>query len=53
MVFIWFLILHIPRAVVAPVTDNGNELSSVFESLGVSGIAFVIAYRNSLSARLP
>ena len=45
MVFIWFLILHIPRAVVAPVTDMGNELSSVFESLGVSGIAFVIAYR--------
>jgi len=44
MVFIWFLILHIPRAVVAPVTDKGNEMSSVFESLGVSGIAFVIAY---------
>jgi uncharacterized membrane protein YphA (DoxX/SURF4 family) len=43
MVLIWFLILHIPRAVVAPVTDKGNELSSVFESLGVSGIAFVIA----------
>jgi uncharacterized membrane protein YphA (DoxX/SURF4 family) len=43
MVFIWFLILHIPRAVVAPATDMGNELSSVFESLGVSGIAFVIA----------
>ena len=42
MVFIWFLILHIPRAVVAPATDMGNELSSVFESLGVSGIAFVI-----------
>lgn len=44
MVFIWFLILHIPRAVVAPVTDQGNELSSVFESLGVSGVAFVIAW---------
>ena len=44
MVFIWFLILHIPRAVVAPATDQGNELSSVFESLGVSGVAFVIAY---------
>ena len=43
MVFIWFLVLHIPRAVVAPVTDMGNELSSVFESLWVSGIAFVIA----------
>jgi len=48
MVFIWFLILHIPRAVVAPVTDKGNELSSVFESLGVSGIAFVIAYASHL-----
>ena len=44
MIFIWFLILHIPRAVVAPVTDKGNELASVFESLGCSGIAFVIAY---------
>jgi len=43
MVFIWFLILHIPRAVVAQASDMGNELSSVFESLGVSGIAFVIA----------
>jgi uncharacterized membrane protein YphA (DoxX/SURF4 family) len=42
MVFIWFLILHIPRAVAAPASDMGNELSSVFESLGVSGIAFVI-----------
>jgi hypothetical protein len=30
--------------VVAPVTDKGNEMSSVFESLGYSGIAFVIAY---------
>lgn len=44
MIFIWFLILHIPRAAVAPVTDKGNELSSVFESLWCSGIAFVIAY---------
>jgi hypothetical protein len=42
-IFIWFLILHIPRAVVAPVTDKGNELSSVFESLGDSGVAFVLA----------
>jgi hypothetical protein len=44
MIFIWFLILHIPRAAAAPVTDKGNELTSVFESLGCSGIAFVIAY---------
>jgi uncharacterized membrane protein len=46
-IFIWFLVLHIPRAVVAPATDNGNELASVFESLGFSGIAFLIAYSYS------
>jgi hypothetical protein len=44
MIFTWFLVLHIPRAAVAAVTDKGNELTSVFESLGYSGIAFVIAY---------
>jgi uncharacterized membrane protein YphA (DoxX/SURF4 family) len=44
MIFIWFLILHIPRAIVAPAGDNGNELNSVFESLGFSGVALVIAY---------
>lgn len=43
-IFIWFLVLHIPRAAVAPVSDNGNELTSVFESLGYSGIAFLLAY---------
>lgn len=43
-IFTWFIVLHIPRAVVAPVTDKGNELSSVSESLGFSGIAFLIAY---------
>lgn len=43
-IFIWFLVLHIPRAAVAPATDHGNELASVFESLGFSGIAILIAY---------
>jgi uncharacterized membrane protein len=43
-IFIWFLTLHIPRAVVAPATDHGNELASVFEALGFSGICFLIAY---------
>jgi hypothetical protein len=43
-IFIWCLILHIQRAAVAPVTDNGNELSSVFTSLGGSGACFVLAY---------
>ena len=44
MIFIWFLVLHIPRAAIAPASDKGNELTSVFESLGFSGVAFVIAF---------
>ncbi len=43
MLFIWFVILHIPRAVVDPYVDKGNEVTSVFEALAFSGIAFVIA----------
>jgi uncharacterized membrane protein YphA (DoxX/SURF4 family) len=43
MIFIWFLILHIPRAIATPELDKGNEITSVFESLGFSGIALVIA----------
>lgn len=52
MIFIWCLVLHIPRAVVAPVTDKGNELTSVFQSLGFSGVAFVIACVYPLRPRL-
>ena len=44
MIFLWFIFLHIPRAAIAPPTDNGNELTSVFEALGFSGIAFIIAH---------
>lgn len=42
MIFLWVLVLHIPRAVVAPASDYGNELTSVFEALAFSGIAFLI-----------
>ncbi|HVS97980.1 MAG TPA: hypothetical protein VHE54_15905 [Puia sp.] len=52
MIFLWFLILHIPRAAVAPVTDNGNELTSVFESLGFSGAAFVLSWAYPFRPRL-
>ncbi len=44
MIFLWFIFLHIPRAVADPFTDKGNEVSSVFEALNFSGIAFLIAY---------
>lgn len=44
MLFIWFIILHIPRAVADPGGQKGNEVTSVFEALAFSGIALQIAY---------
>jgi hypothetical protein len=44
MIIIWFFILHIPRAVADPYSLQGNEVSSVFEAFGFSGIAYLIAY---------
>jgi uncharacterized membrane protein len=46
ILFIWFLILHIPRAIASLPTDKGNELTSVFQSLAFSGIALIIAYEH-------
>ncbi|MFI5152381.1 MAG: hypothetical protein ACHQET_03550 [Chitinophagales bacterium] len=44
MIFIWFIVLHIPRAIADPYGEKGNELTSVFEALAFSGIAFLIAH---------
>jgi uncharacterized membrane protein len=43
MIFIWFIILHVPRVVVSPVDYIGSELTSALIALAYSGIAFVIA----------
>jgi len=43
MIFIWLLVLHIPRAIAMPELQNGNEVTSVFEALAFSGVAFVLA----------
>ena len=43
MIFLWFIVLHIPGALSNPVTNNGNEVTSAFSALAFSGIAFVIA----------
>jgi uncharacterized membrane protein YphA (DoxX/SURF4 family) len=43
MLFLWVLMLHLPRALAATATDKGNELTSVFEALAFSGMALVIA----------
>jgi uncharacterized membrane protein YphA (DoxX/SURF4 family) len=43
MIFIWFVILHIPRVIHSQVTDLEGEVTSAFLALAYSGIAFVIA----------
>jgi len=43
MIFIWFIILHIPKAVASPFADMGSEVTSAFLALVYSGIAFTIA----------
>jgi hypothetical protein len=43
MIFLWFVLLHIPRAIADPFTNNGNEVASAFDALAFSGIAFLIA----------
>lgn len=43
MIFLWVLMLHIPRAIADPYTHVGNEWASVFEALAFSGMAFMLA----------
>jgi uncharacterized membrane protein YphA (DoxX/SURF4 family) len=43
MIFIWFIILHIPRVIASPSADFKDEVASAFLALAYSGIAFVIA----------
>jgi uncharacterized membrane protein YphA (DoxX/SURF4 family) len=42
MIFIWVLVLHIPRAIADPYGGVGNEWTSVFQALALSGIAFIL-----------
>ena len=43
MIFLWVWMLHVPRAIVDPYTNVGNEWASVFEALAFSGIAFMLS----------
>jgi uncharacterized membrane protein len=50
MLFLWLILLHIPRAIADPNGDKGNEVTSVFEALNFSGIALAIAFmKNKIS----
>jgi uncharacterized membrane protein len=42
MIFIWVLVLHIPRAIADPYSGVGGEWTSVFEALAFSGVAFIL-----------
>jgi uncharacterized membrane protein len=52
MIFVWFIILHIPKAIGSPAEDLGGEVTSAFLALAYCGIAFVIAAkgRNEMAA---
>jgi uncharacterized membrane protein YphA (DoxX/SURF4 family) len=43
MLLLWFIVLHIPRAIANPDMEKGNEITSVFQALAFSGISFLIA----------
>lgn len=43
MLFLWLILLHMPRAITDPHSGNGNEITSVFQALAFSGIALAIS----------
>jgi uncharacterized membrane protein YphA (DoxX/SURF4 family) len=55
MIFLWVVLLHIPRAVAAADPQSRNEWTAVFEALAFSGIGFVLAGspRNGSVDRVP
>jgi uncharacterized membrane protein YphA (DoxX/SURF4 family) len=44
MIFLWIVLLHIPRALAAP--HDANETTAVFEAIAISATAFLIAARS-------
>jgi uncharacterized membrane protein len=53
MIFLWLVLLHIPRAMAAAGPQVRNELTAVFEALSFSGIAFVLATNRQNVNRVP
>jgi hypothetical protein len=51
MLFLWVILLHIPRAIADPHSGNGNEWTSVFQALAFSGIAFILSGRTSQAGK--
>jgi uncharacterized membrane protein len=49
MIFLWVVLLHIPRALSAP--RDSNETTAVFEALAISGTALLLATLDGVSAQ--
>ena len=49
MIFLWVVLLHIPRALNAP--RDSNETTAVFEALAISGTALLLATLDGVSAQ--
>jgi uncharacterized membrane protein YphA (DoxX/SURF4 family) len=49
MIFLWVLLLHIPRAAAGP--NHANEAAGVFEALAISGIALMVRGRSAWRGR--
>ena len=43
MIFIWVIILHIPKVIATPSADMGSEATSAFLALAYNGITYAIA----------
>jgi len=43
MIFLWFILLHVPHAIANPDVGKGNEIVSAADALAFSGIAFILA----------
>jgi uncharacterized membrane protein len=44
MLFVWLIVLHIPRAVTMDTSKDPNEIVSVFECLAFSGVAYLLYF---------
>ena len=49
MFLLWVIVLHVPRVAGAP--RNGNEVTSLFVALAMSGVGFILAGRYSEQTR--
>jgi uncharacterized membrane protein len=52
MIFLWFIFLHVPRAIADPYAVKGNEVLSAGDALAFSGTAFIIAFWKNLVKKL-